>query len=43
MSATGLALVALAIMVGGWATWWRRIQRVDVPLRPWAYAARRAA
>jgi cytochrome oxidase Cu insertion factor (SCO1/SenC/PrrC family) len=43
VSATGLALVALALMVGGWATWWRRIQRVDVPLRPWAHYAVMAA
>jgi len=43
VSATGLALAALALMVGGWATWWRRIQRVDVPLRPWAHYAVMAA
>ena len=43
MSAGGLALVAVALIVGGWATWWRRIQRVDVPLRPWAHYAVMAA
>jgi hypothetical protein len=39
VSANGLALLSLVLMVGGWATWWRRIQRVDVPLRPWAHFA----
>jgi hypothetical protein len=32
-----LALAALVLAAGGWGLWWRRIQRVDVPLRPWAY------
>jgi hypothetical protein len=39
VSAGGLALLSVALMVAGWATWWRRIQRVDVPLRPWAHYA----
>jgi len=39
VSANGLALLSLLLMVGGWATWWRRIQRVDVPLNPWVHYA----
>lgn len=37
MSGDALALAAVALAVGGWALWWRRIQRVDVPLKPWTY------
>lgn len=37
MSGGGLALASLVLAVGVWAFWWRRIQRVDVPLRPWRH------
>ena len=35
MSGFWLGLAALGIGVGGWALWMRRINALDVPLRPW--------